>query len=152
MRVCFRLSDNSVVEAQSGDDGDLGVLVQNAISSGLSADEVGTKIVPDAEFYQTLNANVVPRVISGRQFFQQLAIQSVISQEEALAAVKTGTLPLSLAALVNALPSDQQFGANMLLCGATTFDRNHPMVAVLGQAFGWTNTQLDALWTAAAAL
>ena len=94
----------------------------------------------------------VPHVISDRQFFQQLAVQGVITQDDALAAVRVGTLPPALVQLVSALPPDQQFGANMLLCGATQFERSHPMVAVLGQAFGWTDAQLDTLWTEAAAL
>lgn len=94
----------------------------------------------------------VPQVISDRQFFQQLAVQGVITQDEALAAVCTGTLPASLAALVSALPAEQQFGADMLLKGAVQFDRSHPLVPALGQAFGWTAAQLDALWTAAYAL
>lgn len=97
-------------------------------------------------------APVVPQIISDRQFFQQLAIQKVITQDEALAAVGPGTLPNALVALIGGLPSDQQFPAKMLLVGAVQFDRQHPMVAVLGQAFGWTDAQLDALWTAAAAL
>lgn len=95
---------------------------------------------------------IVPQIISDRQFFQQLAIQKVITQDEALAAVGPGTLPAALVALIGGLPSDQQFPAKMLLVGAVQFDRQHPMVAVLGQAFGWTDAQLDALWTAAAEL
>lgn len=94
----------------------------------------------------------VPPIISDRQFFQQLAIDDEITQDEAIAAVATGTLPQNLAGLVAGLPVDQQFGANMLLKGATQFDRNHPMVDVLGSAFGWDSEQMDALWTAAARL
>jgi hypothetical protein len=94
----------------------------------------------------------VPAVISDRQFFQQLAVQGVITQDEAIAAVSTGTLPASMAALVSQLPSDQQFSANMLLKGAVEFRRDHPMVAVLGAAYGWTSAQLDALWSSAVVL
>jgi hypothetical protein len=90
--------------------------------------------------------------ISDRQFFQQLAIRGAITQAEALAAVCTGTLPTSLAALVAELPSDQQFAATMLLSGAVEFNRNHPLVAVLGAAYGWSSSELDDLWRAAAQL
>lgn len=93
-----------------------------------------------------------PSVTSDRQFFQQLAVQGTITQDEAIAAVATGTLPASMVALVNSLPLDQQFSANMLLKGATSFERSHPMVPVLGQLYGWNAAQLDALWTAAALL
>lgn len=94
----------------------------------------------------------VPLVISDRQFFQQLAVQGVITQDEAIAAVATGTLPSSMATLVNMLPPDQQFAANMLLKGATQFERSNPMVPVLGQAYGWNAAQLDQLWIAASLL
>jgi hypothetical protein len=94
----------------------------------------------------------VPQVISDRQFFQQLAVQAVITEDDAIAAVATGTLPVSMDQIIATLPLDQQFGAKMLLKGATQFDRQHPMVAVLGGALGWNSAQLDALWTGAAVL
>lgn len=90
--------------------------------------------------------------ISDRQFFQQLAVQGVITNDEALAAVKTGTIPAALQGLINALPADQQFAATMLVAGATTFDRNHPLTLTIGQAFGWSSDQMDTLWIAAAEL
>ena len=96
---------------------------------------------------------LVPEVISDRQFFQQLAIQGVIQQSDALAAVRTGVIPTLLQTFINSLPSgDQQFQAEMFLGGATQFMRHHPMTLVLAQGMGWTDAQLDALWTAASAL
>jgi hypothetical protein len=40
----------------------------------------------------------------------------------------------------------------VLLSGAVVFERDHPMVAALGGAFGWTSEQLDDLWRTAATL
>jgi hypothetical protein len=94
----------------------------------------------------------VPQIISDRQFFQQLCIMGLITEDEALAAVGPGTLPASLSALVAQLPEDQQFSANMLLKGATQFDRSHPMVAALGAAFGLQPNQTDQLWRNASSL
>ena len=90
--------------------------------------------------------------ISDRQFFEQLAVQSVITQTEALAAVRTGTLPAALQALINGLPADQQFGAQMILSGATQFYRHHPMTVAFAAAYGWTDNQVDTFWRAAGAL
>ena len=92
---------------------------------------------------------VVPDIISDRQFFQQLAINGDIDQDEALAAVQTGTLPEKLADAIGALPADQQFPAHMLICGATEFHRTNPIVALLGAALGKDATALDAIWIAA---
>lgn len=97
-------------------------------------------------------APLVPDAISDRQFFQQLAIMGLITTGDAIAAVATGTIPASLAAFIGTLPGDQQFAANMMLAGATQFNRSHPMTLALAQGMGWTTAQLDMLWTAAAAL
>jgi hypothetical protein len=94
----------------------------------------------------------VPQIISDRQFFQQLAIQNVITLDEALAAIGPGTIPASLSTLIGKLPLDQQFAAKMLISGATQFDRNHPLVATLAAAFGWNSAQTDFLWTSASQL
>lgn len=94
----------------------------------------------------------VPEVISDRQFFQALAVQGVITEAEALAAVKTGDIPTGMLPLVAALPEEGQFAAEMLLSGATEFKRSLPLTAAFGSAFGWTNQQIDSFWIAASAL
>lgn len=94
----------------------------------------------------------VPEVISDRQFAEQAAIAGLITQDEALAWVGPGTIPAEMLALVGGLPAGSQFPAKMMLAGATTFDRTHPLVAELATAFGWSTDQLNAFWSAAAAL
>lgn len=94
----------------------------------------------------------VPTLISDRQFFQQLAVLGIITPEEALAAVGPGEIPAAMLTMIAALPEAEQFAARMLLTSATVFDRGHPLVAMFGAAFGWSGAQLDAFWTAAAAL
>jgi hypothetical protein len=87
--------------------------------------------------------------ISRRQFYQQLAVVGVISQDEALAALATGTIPAALALIVAAFPAPQQFAAKMFLVGATEILRQHPMSAAFAQAYGWTDAQTDAFFVAA---
>lgn len=94
----------------------------------------------------------VPQEISGRQFFQQLAIQGIISQADAVAAVRTGSVPTALQNLISAMPADQQFNAEMMVSGSTTFYRSHPLTLQIGDAYGWTTAQIDDLFVAAAAL
>lgn len=94
----------------------------------------------------------VPEVISDRQFYQQLALGGTITQAEALAYVKTGTLPATLAAVVATLTPDQQFAVQMQIIGSVEYQRHNPTVMMLATALGWTDTQLNALWTAAALL
>lgn len=94
----------------------------------------------------------VPTEISDRQFFQELAIMGLITQDEALSAVMTGTLPSQFVNFINALPSDDRFDAKMQLCGATVFKRNNKFVNVFGALQGMTSADLDALWKRAAFL
>ena len=95
----------------------------------------------------------VPRSISDRQFFQQLALVGTITQAEALSAVKVGTIPGALQGFVDGIKEpEQKFAANMLLAGATVFERDHPLTEAIGAAQGMSPDQVDAFFTAAAAL
>lgn len=95
----------------------------------------------------------VPATISDRQFFQQLAIAGLIQQEDALAAVKVGTIPAPLAAMVAAIPdATDRFSAEMLLSGATIFERNHPLTVAIGAGQGMSTEQIDDFFRAASAL
>lgn len=86
----------------------------------------------------------VPQIISDRQFFQQAAISGIITEDEALAAVSIGAIPTVLQTIVDGIPdSSQQFAAKMLLSGATTFDRSHPLTEVVRASLGWTTAQID---------
>lgn len=94
-----------------------------------------------------------PSSISDRQFFQQLAIAGIVTQAEALAAVKTGAIPPALQGFVDAIADPaQKFAANMLLSGATVFERNHPLTEAIGAGQGMTPDQIDAFFNAAVAL
>jgi hypothetical protein len=96
---------------------------------------------------------MVPPVISDRQFFHALAKMQIISEQEALAAVATGTIPQAMSDIVEAMPIDSdRFDAKMFLSGAVEFRRAHPLVAVFGSAMNWTEAQIDDLFVFAGAL
>jgi hypothetical protein len=97
---------------------------------------------------------LVPPVISDRQFFQQLALMDppVITQQEALDAVRTGAIPAQLQAFIDTLPQPLKFAAEMSVSGSVAFHRDHPHVAMLAAGMGWTDEQVDDLWRQAAAL
>jgi hypothetical protein len=122
-----------------------------------------TKILLDGELVNLADTNItppphpviiapVPATISDRQFFQQLAADGIITRAEALAAVKTGEIPAALAGIIDALPDDQKFDAEMLLSGATTFERAHPLSVAIGEARGMTPEEVDDFFRRAAAL
>lgn len=97
-------------------------------------------------------APAVPAIISDWQFAQALATAGTIAEDEALSWAARGDLPARLSAAIARLPEDQQFPARMLLSSATTYERDHPLVARLGAALGYDAAALDTLWRAAAAL
>lgn len=96
-------------------------------------------------------APVVPQSISDRQFFQQLAVQGIITEDQALAA-NAAVIPAPLVALIDAMPADQQFGAKMIVSGATVFERSNSLTIAIGTAYGMSSDQIDAFFRAAAAL
>lgn len=95
----------------------------------------------------------VPSVVSDRQFFQMAALSGLITHEEALAAVTVGAVPAILQSIVDGIEDPtQKFGAQMLLSGATIFDRNHPLTEAVGVHLGWTSEQIDQFFIRAAQL
>ena len=126
-----------------------------AYKTWLAQGNVPTRIASMDELKDVLIAAGVinvPQTISDRQFFQQLAIAKVISQEEALAAVKTGDIPSALSGFIAALPDAARFNAEMLLSGATVFQRNHPLTNAVAMAQGMTADQVDEFFRQAAKL
>jgi hypothetical protein len=93
----------------------------------------------------------IPEMISRRQFFEALARLGEITEDEAFAAL-SGTIPEAFMPLLNNLSADQRFSARMLLAGATTFERNHPVVKAISASPEWGAQKVDALWMAASQL
>ena len=117
-------------------EGTVMVPAEDAISVGQRVGAPGT--IPD---------------ISDRQFFQMAAVMGLITKDEALAAVKVGAIPATLQAIVDAIPdADAKFAANMMLSGATVFQRDNALTQQVGAAMGWTTEQLDQFFLAAALL
>lgn len=103
----------------------------------------------------------VPSAISDRQFAQALALAGTITEAEALAWAARGELPDAMEDALSHIPEAEgrRFGARMMLAGATTFERSHPLTEQLGglltnPATGqpYDSAALDALWSRAAAL
>lgn len=90
---------------------------------------------------------LVPSEISRRQFFQELANRELITKEEALAAIISGTLPAEFESLVSAiLDEDIKWQARMVLCGATTFMRTNWFVDYFAAMKGFSPAYMDDLW------
>lgn len=125
--------------------------------NGPNIDEGITEVVAEdsEELLSFLNPVDSPKIpiISDRQFFQMLAMTGTITQQEALDAVKTGSIPGAIQTMVDAIEDDdERFVAQMLLSGATTFRRDHPITSQIGAAQGMTEQQIDEFFVAASQL
>lgn len=89
---------------------------------------------------------IPPTEISDRQFAHGLWKQGIITLPEAKAFVKTGTIPAQMQALIDAMPVEVRDDVELLVSGATTFNRTHPFTKQLATAFGWTEAQMNAFW------
>lgn len=96
-------------------------------------------------------ADETPTIISARQFWQQLAIAGLITQDEALAVVRSGVLPAAFVAMVEALPSSEQFATRMKLT-VNQFDRSDALVSAFASSNGIDDAGVDAIWLAASKL
>lgn len=113
-----------------------------------------TDVITETEVTRTysLVPEPPPEVISDRQFFQRLANMSIITEDEALAAVQVGAIPAAMLAIINLMPEASRFAVKMLVAGATDFHRSHEDVASFLAAMNWTDAQRDQLWRDAAKL
>lgn len=93
----------------------------------------------------------IVKSISDRQFFQQLSVLGIITEEQALAS-NAAVIPPPLMSIIETLPQDQQFSAKMIVSGATVYERNHPLVEAIGAAYGWTSQQIDNFFSEASKL
>lgn len=109
----------------------------------------GTDYIPPPEPEPVVT---VPKTISDRQFFQGLANLGKITQQEALAAVKTGDIPAAMETFISTMDANTQFDVRMNLSGATQFNRDHILVDTFGQFMAMTPQQLDELWIYCATL
>jgi hypothetical protein len=102
--------------------------------------------------WQAAQALIPPPTVTRRQFFQAAAEFNLLTQAEVLALFATGAVPAEIATVIAALPTAQQFPAQILLLGALNFDRANPTLIALRTAIGQTSAQIDALFVLAGSL
>jgi len=94
-----------------------------------------------------------PEEISRRQFCQGLAVAGMITKPEAIAFIQGAALPAAMQAIVDGMvDEDAAFEATMLLLGAGSFFRSHPLVLIFAMAQSMTETQVDDFWRLCASL
>lgn len=90
--------------------------------------------------------------ITVRQFLIAAAVAGFITQAEAIAAAKDGSVPSAIATLFSNLPPEEQFAAAITWAKMTIIDRNEPLAIAVATQFGLTSSQIDAFFISAAAI
>lgn len=94
----------------------------------------------------------VPTGVTDVQFYQQLCVEGIITQDEALAAVQVGALPAAIQTAISSIPENLRFNAQMTFSGSKVIVREHPVTADVFAALGRDGAQTDAFFHAAALL
>jgi len=97
-------------------------------------------------------AKPIPIGLTQRQFHQELAVRGLITEQEALDAVKIGTVPAEIQAFIDTLPTEEQFAAKMKFAAEPTVSRYDSVIEQFGKYQGWTTAELNDFWRSAAAL
>lgn len=92
----------------------------------------------------------MPPSITGRQFWAQMAISKLITEDEAVAALG-GTLPASIANYIGTLPEAERFAARMFFAAAT-FERERRAATDTRACFALTAAQMDRFFREASTL
>jgi hypothetical protein len=146
----FEEMDGQIVEVgwHWGDVASPWVPVPEDVFAGFIAGPDNTWLPPEPHSVE----EALPFEVSDRQFFQQLAVDGIITEEEALLAVGPGTIPSAMLSLIQQLPSDMRFDAKMKVTGATRFEPLNSLSLTIQQLFGWDEAQAKQFWIAASKL
>lgn len=90
----------------------------------------------------------VPSSISDIQFFWQLHIMGIISEDDAIKS-NQGVIPAPLLDLINEMPEEKRGQTKMKISGSTVYYRENEITKTIGALYGMTEQQIDEFFIAA---
>jgi hypothetical protein len=93
-----------------------------------------------------------PIVLTNRQLFIALALDHFITEAEALAAARMGTVPAAIEAVFAELPNQDAFAARVTWATMREVARDHPLITIMIAANLATEEQVDAIFTLGASI
>ena len=93
-----------------------------------------------------------PIVLTSRQLFAALALTGFITEAEALAAGRTGAVPIAIDDVFAELPDQEAFLARLTWATMREVPRDHPLIGALVAANLATGQQVDGIFTLGASL
>jgi hypothetical protein len=93
-----------------------------------------------------------PIVLTNRQLFIALALTGFITEAEALAAARMGTVPAAIDAVFAELPAPDAFAGRLTWATMREVSRGHQLIAAMIAAGLATSEQVDAIFTLGASI
>jgi hypothetical protein len=93
-----------------------------------------------------------PIVLTNRQLFAALAMTGRITEAEALAAARMGTVPVAIDDVFAELPVQDAFLARLTWATMREVPRNHPLISAMVDASLATSEQVDGIFTLGASI
>ncbi len=91
-------------------------------------------------------------VLTNRQLFAALALTGFITEAEALAAGRTGAVPIAIDGVFAELPAQDAFLARLTWATMREVPRDHPLIGAMIAAHLATSEQVDGIFTLGASL
>lgn len=114
--------------------------------------DVIKRLIPGDIFTDKGLVESFPKKISRRQFFQELGNRGIITEDEALDAGASVSIPAAMEIFITSLPEDMHYSSRQFLRNAQEFNRGHILAQALEAHLGYTEAEVDDIWIKAAAL
>lgn len=85
----------------------------------------------------------VPPTVRLLQFLGQGVAQGIFTEDEALAAARTGAVPAAVESVFASLPAGQQFQARLAWAAMYEVDRSSPLLVAVAAAQGMDGAAMD---------
>jgi hypothetical protein len=118
-----------------------------AIMALVAADELS---IDDAALPPATSPALI--ILTNRQLFIALALAGFISEAEALAAARMGTVPAAIEAVFTELPSQDAFAARVTWATMREIPRNHSLITAMIGAGLATGEDVDGIFTLGASI
>lgn len=153
----YHLSGNNILPAANTNPlGDKIIEYYNTQNSTVQAawntspyDVSNLSIVSTTNFPSTPSGIAI--AISKKQFFEQLAIDGIVTEQEAAAAFG-GTIPQTFQTYIESLPANVRFSTTLTILGGQSYKYDSPFITNITKYFGWDNERFQTFWTSASKL
>lgn len=136
--------DNRIVYR---DDGGRLIIVTPAANSGLTVEQVAERDVPAGAEYEIVSADDLLQLVPSTPDEVRAQLPALTRRQLRLTLVRNGIALGAVAAMIEAMPDGlPKEEARIEWDDATTFERLHPTLIMIGDNLGLTPEEVDMMW------